>query len=80
MARDAGVSKGGLLHHFANKKALLDGFHAGNGNFQARHPCLMQKDPVETGRATRAYISMAAWKTEKKARPCFCVICSRSRC
>ncbi|GAO00921.1 transcriptional regulator TetR [Komagataeibacter xylinus NBRC 13693] len=57
VAREANVSKGGLLHHFPNKKALLDGLFMREMDL-FRHEMLasMQDDPFAFGRSARAYI------------------------
>lgn len=59
VAREAGVSKGGLLHHFPSKKALLDGLFSREMELFAqeiRHS--MQNDPAAQGRAVRAYVGI----------------------
>ncbi len=59
VAREAGVSKGGLLHHFPNKRALLDALcddileHLDQAIAAA-----MARDPVESGRFSRAYLEV----------------------
>ncbi|ANA13827.1 MULTISPECIES: TetR/AcrR family transcriptional regulator [Acetobacter] len=59
VAQKAGVSKGGLLHHFPSKEKLLDGlFHRELNLFRDEIQAAMEKDPVETGRAARAYIGL----------------------
>lgn len=59
VAQKAGVSKGGLLHHFPSKEKLLDGlFHRELNLFRDEILATMEKDPVKTGRAARAYIGL----------------------
>ncbi|ARW11624.1 TetR/AcrR family transcriptional regulator [Acetobacter ascendens] len=59
VAQKAGVSKGGLLHHFPSKEKLLDGlFHRELNLFRDEILAAMEKDPVEIGRAARAYIGL----------------------
>lgn len=59
VAKKAGVSKGGLLHHFPSKEKLLDGlFHRELNLFRDEILAAMEKDPVATGRAARAYIGL----------------------
>ncbi|ASL40237.1 MULTISPECIES: TetR/AcrR family transcriptional regulator [Acetobacter] len=59
VAQKAGVSKGGLLHHFPSKEKLLDGlFHRELNFFRDEIQAAMEKDPVATGRAARAYIGL----------------------
>jgi len=52
------VSKGGLLHHFPTKNALLDAlFESLLEKFDADIDELMRGDPLPQGRFTRAYVS-----------------------
>ncbi|KQY15263.1 TetR/AcrR family transcriptional regulator [Rhizobium sp. Root482] len=59
VSQAAGVSKGGLLHHFPNRMALLDGlFDHLTAKFDAAIAVEMEKDSVVRGRFTRAYVSL----------------------
>lgn len=59
VSRAAGVSKGGLLHHFPNKIALLDGlFDDLVARFDHEIEAAMARDPEARGRFTRAYIDV----------------------
>lgn len=59
VAQKAGVSKGGLLHHFPNKEQLLDGLFRRELDLMRQEMLTaMQNDPLETGRAARAYIGL----------------------
>jgi AcrR family transcriptional regulator len=59
VSQAAGVSKGGLLHHFPNKLALLDGlFDELIGRFDRAIEAAMAGDAVERGRFTRAYLTV----------------------
>ncbi|MFT8779764.1 TetR/AcrR family transcriptional regulator [Acetobacter orientalis] len=59
VAKEAGISKGGLLHHYPSKKALLDGlFKREMDLFKREILSSMEKDPIEFGRAARAYIGL----------------------
>ena len=70
VAKEAGVSKGGLLHHFANKKALLDGlFMREVESFRQDIVSTMQSDPENAGRAARAYIGFGSLTAEHTATP-----------
>ena len=56
VAQKAGVSKGGLIHHFPNRKALVEGlFHSIMDECQSRMEKLIQEDTDSRGNFTRAY-------------------------
>jgi AcrR family transcriptional regulator len=64
VAKQAGVSKGGLLHHFPSKQALLDAlFQDLLARFNASIAAKMAEDPEETGRAARAYLHVTTQET-----------------
>lgn len=70
VADAAGVSKGGLLHHFPSKRSLLDELFAELlGEFSGRLACLMDQDPKAEGRFTRAYVSVVLEQAEQEERP-----------
>lgn len=57
VATDAGVTKGGLFHHFPNKQALIDAvFQHMLDEFDADLNARMTADPDPYGRFTRAYV------------------------
>lgn len=57
VARGAEVSKGGLLHHFPNRQALIEALCAAMFvKWDAEITRLMAADPVAEGRFTRAYV------------------------
>jgi AcrR family transcriptional regulator len=57
----SGVSKGGLLHHFPTKNALLDAlFESLLERFDTDIEELMRGDPQSQGRFTRAYLNAVA--------------------
>lgn len=57
VAVDAGVTKGGLFHHFPSKQALIDAvFEHLLQEFEADLERRIAADPDEHGRFTRAYI------------------------
>lgn len=59
VSQAAGVSKGGLLHHFPNKLALLDAlFDDLVARFDSALDEAMAGDDVEKGRFTRAYLGV----------------------
>lgn len=58
VAADAGVTKGGLFHHFPNKQALVDAvFQHLLEEFEADLEARMAADPEPRGRFTRAYVA-----------------------
>lgn len=57
VAREAGISKGGLLHHFPNKDALIETLlQQLFSDFEARVNHYAEQEPLETGRWLRAYV------------------------
>lgn len=59
VAREAEVSKGGLLYHFPSKEALVEGmveFLA--TNYQEKIDRLAEQDPLERGKWTRAFLNV----------------------
>ncbi len=57
VAADAAVSKGGLLYHFPNKEALIEGITQRMlERFSKLQETISQSDPDEAGRWTRAYL------------------------
>lgn len=57
VADAAGVTKGGLLHHFPSKQALIEAvFEDLLTMLDEEIDRLMERDPLEHGRFTRAYI------------------------
>lgn len=59
VSQAAGVSKGGLLHHFPNKLSLLDGLFADlTDKLDQALAERMRDDPEPKGRFTRSYIAV----------------------
>lgn len=57
VARDAGVSKGGLLHHFPSKDALIEALlRQLFEDFAVRAQHYYEQDPATPGRWLRAYV------------------------
>ena len=57
VADAAGVSKGALFHHFANKQALIDGALAAlTDDFEVHVRFLLEQDEIAYGRFSRAYV------------------------
>ena len=66
VADAVGVTKGGVMHHFATKNALiLEVFHDAMVKFEAEVDTAMAKDPVRYGSFTRAYIDATISLGEK---------------
>lgn len=60
IAKKAGVSKGGLMHHFPNKQVLLDALGDQMMAFLDNHIReAMEQDPDPEGRFIRAYLSIS---------------------
>ncbi|NKE43250.1 TetR/AcrR family transcriptional regulator [Roseomonas frigidaquae] len=67
-ARDAGISKGGLLYHFASKEALLSGMLGRLATaMQADFAAAVAAQPEGAGRAARA---MLAWAFNEPIAAC----------
>ena len=57
VAQEAGISKGGLMHHFPSKAALLQAVaQAATERFESHFYKKLAAEPDELGRKTRAYI------------------------
>lgn len=60
VAADAGVTKGGLFHHFPSKQALIEAvFQHLLDEFEADLEARISADPEPFGRFTRAYVRSA---------------------
>ncbi|MFJ7935804.1 TetR/AcrR family transcriptional regulator [Sporosarcina sp. NPDC096371] len=68
VAKQAGISKGGLLYHFSNKEALLKGVaHHIFEQFTLTFEEQAKKDPIEKGKWCRALIEASKWDLEHNA-------------
>jgi AcrR family transcriptional regulator len=66
VAREAGVTKGGLLHHFPNKNALLEALCDELLRQMNDHIAeVMANDPEPTGRFSRAYLDVFSRKASE---------------
>ena len=66
VADAVGVTKGGVMHHFATKNALvLEVFYDAMAKFESEVHHAMAKDPVSYGSFTRAYIDATISLGEK---------------
>lgn len=68
VAKQSGISKGGLLYHFPNKESLIKGlatyiFEDLNVNFNK----YAENDPIETGKWSRALIEASKFDLEHNA-------------
>ena len=69
VAAEAGVSKGGLLYHFASKEALLAGLvESALADWSGDIVAAAAADPDPTGRAARAYVRAACEPTDDPSR------------
>jgi len=69
VADAVGVTKGGIMHHFATKNALiLEVFYDAMAKFEAEVNNAMAKDPVRHGSFTRAYIDATISLGEKSQK------------
>lgn len=59
VAKEAGISKGGLLYHFPSKEALVQGMveHLAS-NYTAKIENNADHDPNQTGKWTRAFLNV----------------------
>lgn len=59
VAREAGVSKGGLMHHFPSRQALIEAFFASLlAVLDVRIAACLTADAEPRGRFTRAYVTV----------------------
>lgn len=59
VAQSAGITKGGLLHHFPSKRALIDAmFTEMIDQFDQQIDAYMAQDSIAQGRFTRAYVAV----------------------
>ncbi|WP_018933003.1 TetR/AcrR family transcriptional regulator [Gracilibacillus lacisalsi] len=58
-AKEAGISKGGLLYHYPSKEALVQGMveHLAN-NYREKIANNAEADPVDKGKWVRAYVDV----------------------
>jgi len=65
VAREAGLSKGGLLYHFHSKSSLIIAIvERLAGRSEADHGRAVEQDPVKAGAFTRAYVATRANRFE----------------
>lgn len=59
VAKEAGISKGGLLYHFPSKEALVKGMveHLAQ-NYQNKISDNVERDPLERGKWTRSFLNV----------------------
>nr|WP_276599264.1 TetR/AcrR family transcriptional regulator [Nannocystis sp. SCPEA4] len=71
VAEAAGVTKGGLLHHFASKQKLTEALFAEQLRvLDAEIDAAMAADPVAYGRFTRAYVRSTLRVDHREPCPC----------
>jgi AcrR family transcriptional regulator len=75
VAAEASVSKGGLLHHFPSKHALIAGMmNELMARLTSQIATAAEADPVAEGRHARAYVTAVAEETHEEARRWLAVI------
>ncbi|NIK11613.1 TetR/AcrR family transcriptional regulator [Alkalibacillus sp. S2W] len=59
VAKEAGISKGGLLYHYPSKEALVQGMvdHLAN-NYRTKIAQNVEDDPLDKGKWTRAFLNV----------------------
>jgi AcrR family transcriptional regulator len=66
VAREANLSKGGLLHHFPSKDALIDALVERKlGNWECGYEAAIEQQPPGPGRIPRAFLNMCLASTGK---------------
>lgn len=77
VSKAAGVTKGGLFHHFASKQALIDGLMAESlAWIDAEIDRRMAADPDPAGRFTRAYVDCLFDDFERDDTPLWAAVCA----
>ncbi|HEY7090938.1 MAG TPA: TetR/AcrR family transcriptional regulator [Tepidisphaeraceae bacterium] len=67
VAREAGVSKGGLLYHFPSKSALVIAIVEGLAvHCDSKHAAALDQEPPAPGAFTRAYLTARTQPREQK--------------
>lgn len=65
-AKRAGVSKGGLLHHFPSKNALIDALVKRKlEGWRCEYTAAIERQPAGPGRVARAFMGMCLASTDK---------------
>lgn len=71
VAAEAGASKGGLLHHFPSKEALIEAMVARIvRNWQSDVLAAIEAEPVSPGRVPRAIVKMSLGETDDWKEDC----------
>ncbi len=80
VAKESGISKGGLLHHFPSKRHLIDAVIVDvHERFRERMREIAAADPVETGRMTRAYLKVATENRDEQAKKLCSILAVEAR-
>lgn len=79
VARQASLSKGGLMHHFPNKDALIDAMVRRKVNaWRAEYESAIERQPPGPGRVSRALIDLCLADTDpagdQECRRCFVLV------
>jgi AcrR family transcriptional regulator len=77
VAKAAGVTKGGLFHHFPSKRALIEGaFGDLLASLDDEIAAVMAGDPEPRGRFTRAYLEALFAELERGATSPWAALCA----
>ncbi|HWL11231.1 MAG TPA: TetR/AcrR family transcriptional regulator [Planctomicrobium sp.] len=80
VAKAAGVSKGGLLHHFPSKQHLIDAVIVDlHERFLEEMRELAKEDPVSTGRRVRAYLKVATRERDEQTNKLCSILAIEAR-
>ncbi|MDL2226728.1 TetR/AcrR family transcriptional regulator [Deltaproteobacteria bacterium OttesenSCG-928-M10] len=67
VAREAGVTKGGLLHHFPTKQILIEALYLNLlDQFESKIYEVMAEDENPRGRFTRAYVTVTVMANDER--------------
>jgi AcrR family transcriptional regulator len=81
VAREAGISKGGVLHHFPSKEAIIVGLiHMLISRFETEIAARQALDPEPDGSFSRAYLQVVTEKNDNCAEVSFALKAAFRNC